>query len=107
MRRTGCANRNRRRVEPPRGKFEHRLNLLSSDIVLLDDFLDARTDFEVSKIVATGIRVSLNTHAPPRLPGMLSTAGHCDQSRAGISLLSSFVALYMESLVPVAMPNCL
>jgi hypothetical protein len=26
--------------------------------------------------------VSLNTHAPLRLPGTLSTAGHCDQSRA-------------------------
>jgi len=29
----------------------------------------------------TGIRVSLNTHAPLTLPGMLSTAGHSDQSR--------------------------
>jgi hypothetical protein len=28
----------------------------------------------------TGIRVSLNTHAPLTLPGMLSTVGHCDQS---------------------------
>src|SRR5579863_4574385 len=37
-----------------------------------------------SKTVATGIRVSLNTHAPLRLPGTLSTAGHCDQSRLAI-----------------------
>src|SRR5271157_5472357 len=35
-----------------------------------------------SKTVATGIRVSRNTHAPLRLSGTLSTAGHCDQSRA-------------------------
>src|SRR5438552_9413875 len=34
-----------------------------------------------SKIAATGIRVPLSTHAPLILPGMLSTAGHCDQSR--------------------------
>src|SRR5207237_762080 len=37
-----------------------------------------------SMTVATGNRVSRNTHAPPTLPGMLSTAGHCDQSRLGI-----------------------
>lgn len=34
-----------------------------------------------SKTMETGIRVSLNTHAPLTLPGTLSTAGHCDQSR--------------------------
>src|SRR6266705_3946255 len=32
----------------------------------------------------TGIMVSRNTHAPLSLPGTLSTAGHCDQSRAAI-----------------------
>src|SRR5579871_1258064 len=37
-----------------------------------------------SKTVATGMRVSLNTHAPLRLPGTLSTAGHCDQSKLAI-----------------------
>lgn len=42
-----------------------------------------------SKIVATGIRVSLNTHAPLSLPGTLSTAGHCDQSRTVIVSASS------------------
>src|ERR1700690_610544 len=34
-----------------------------------------------SKIADTGIRVPFNTHAPLTLPGTLSTAGHCDQSR--------------------------
>src|SRR5262245_48589211 len=34
-----------------------------------------------SMIVATGKRVPLNTQAPPTLPGILSTAGHRDQSR--------------------------
>src|SRR4051794_26729005 len=38
-----------------------------------------------SKTVATGIRVSRNTHSPLRLSGTLSTAWHCDQSRVAIS----------------------
>jgi hypothetical protein len=37
--------------------------------------------FKFSKIAETGTRVPRNTHAPLTLPGMLSTAGHCDQSR--------------------------
>src|ERR1039458_3163187 len=41
-------------------------------------------DSKFSNTVATGIRVSLNTQAPLRLPGTLSTAGHCDQSRLAI-----------------------
>src|ERR1700685_2004050 len=36
---------------------------------------------KLSNTTETGVRVSRNTHAPLRLPGMLSTAGHCDQSR--------------------------
>src|SRR5580658_9412082 len=42
-----------------------------------------------SKMADTGIRVPFRTHAPLTLPGMLSTAGHCDQSR----LFAMFVAL--------------
>src|ERR1039458_10243690 len=42
-----------------------------------------------SNTVATGIRVSLNTHAPLTLPGTLSTAGHWDQSRV-VMCVSSF-----------------
>src|SRR5436190_21975218 len=37
-----------------------------------------------SKTVATGIRVPRKTQAPLTFPGMLSTAGHCDQSRLAI-----------------------
>jgi hypothetical protein len=48
-----------------------------------------------SNTVATGIRVSLNTHAPLTLPGMLSTAGHWDQSRFAI-----FVPSFHRNLVP-------
>src|SRR5579863_2535128 len=42
-----------------------------------------------SKTVCTGIRVPLKTHAPLTLPGMLSTAGHWDQSRLAIIRTSS------------------
>src|ERR1700681_3794282 len=46
-----------------------------------------------SMTVATGKRVSRNTHAPLTLPGMLSTAGHWDQSRVAI-----FLVLFSSSL---------
>jgi hypothetical protein len=44
--------------------------------------------------VATGKRVPGNTHAPLTLPGMLSTAGHWDQSRVAIGLLSFHRCLF-------------
>src|ERR1700731_3571867 len=40
-----------------------------------------------SKMADTGIRVPFNTHAPLTLPGTLSTAEHCDQSRAAMAKL--------------------
>ena len=46
---SGCANRNRWRVEAAGGKFENSLNLLPCDVILLDDLLDARSQFEVFK----------------------------------------------------------
>src|ERR1700690_3683110 len=52
-----------------------------------------------SKTVATGIRVLRNTHAPLRLPGTLSTAGHCDQSRAAM-FLPSFYGSRSGSFLP-------
>src|SRR5437879_9462333 len=42
-----------------------------------------------SKMTETGIRVPRSTQAPLTFPGMLSTAGHCDQSSAGMKELSS------------------
>src|SRR5664279_2113959 len=48
-----------------------------------------------SNTVATGIRVPLNTHAPLRLPGMLSTAGHWDQSRVAMFLSSFHRSLFL------------
>jgi hypothetical protein len=54
----GSTNEIRRRIKAPRCKFEHRLNLLSGHVVLLDDFFTARTHFEIFETVATAIRVS-------------------------------------------------
>ena len=42
-----------------------------------------------SNTAETGIRVSLNTHAPPSLPGTLSTAGHCLVPRVRVLLLDA------------------
>src|SRR6266567_3736115 len=50
------------------------------------------------KTMATGIRVSLKTHAPLTFPGMLSTAGHCDQSSAAMEGFS-FRSFYPFSQV--------
>lgn len=79
----------RRGVEAAGGEFEHSLDLLLGHVELLDDFVDGGTSFEVSKTVATGMRVSRNTHAPLRLSGTLSTAGHWDQSRIAMGSSSS------------------
>src|SRR5580658_1958607 len=43
-----------RRVEAAGGKFKHRLNLLPGHMKLLDDFLDARTRFEIFKYRSGG-----------------------------------------------------
>src|ERR1700733_1568776 len=42
-----------------------------------------------SKIADTAMRVPLRTHVPLTLPGMLSTAGHCDQSSVAMFLPST------------------
>ncbi len=54
IRTTGYADGHRGRVEATSGKFKNRLNLLPRDVVLLDDFLDARTNFEVFKDCSDG-----------------------------------------------------
>jgi len=50
--------------------------------------------------MATGIRVPLKTQAPLTFPGMLSTAGHCDQSSAATEGFS-FRLFYTFSRVSV------
>src|SRR5260370_23953340 len=49
-----------------------------------------------SKMTETGMRVPLSTHAPLTFPGMLSTAGHCDQSSAAMEGFS-FRSFYTKS----------
>jgi PilZ domain len=50
-----------------------------------------------SKMADTGIRVPFRTHAPLILPGMLSTAGHCDQSSATLLPLIYRIAFVILS----------
>src|SRR5437588_7068096 len=50
-----------------------------------------------SNTADTGIRVPRNTHAPLRLPGTLSTAGHRDQSRVAMFLPRPILTLYHGS----------
>src|SRR5580700_6523409 len=65
---------------------------------MISSMLDPASRF--SKTVATGVRVPRNTHAPLRLPGTLSTAGHCDQSRAAIACSS------LLKNTPSKIPGC-
>src|ERR1035437_1734939 len=44
----------------------------------------------------TGVRVPLSTHAPLTFPGMLSTAGHCDQSRLMIRAPSLILVRFQD-----------
>src|ERR1700688_2831269 len=59
---------------------------------MISSILDPASRF--SKTVATGIRVSRNTHAPLRLSGTLSTAGHCDPSRGAMFLPPFILTFY-------------
>src|SRR5438067_2023041 len=79
--------RGRWSVKAARRECENGYNLFPCHVEPLHDFLDARTGFEVLENSGTGIRVPLNTQAPLRLPGMLSTAGHCD--RSGLAIIGS------------------
>src|SRR5215831_9402684 len=51
--------------------------------------------FRFSKMTETGMRVPFSTHAPLTFPGMLSTAGHCDQSSAAMAGFS-FRSFYIK-----------
>ena len=65
----------------PRREFQHRYHLFPRDVKPVHHLTDSRSRSGLSNTTETGVRVSRNTQAPLRLPGMLSTAGHCDQSR--------------------------
>lgn len=63
------------------GKIQHGPHLLASEPVEhTNDLVHRQPIFKIFETAATGIRVPRNTQAPLTLPGMLSTASHCDQS---------------------------
>lgn len=51
---------------------------------LLDHFFNRHAGLQVFEKDLTGVRVPRKSQAPLTLPGMLSTAGHSDQSSAMI-----------------------
>lgn len=77
-----------RGIETSGREFEYGYDLFPRHVEPLHDLLDTRPGFEIFENVETGIRVSLNTHAPLTLPGILSTAGHLDQSRLAMIVAS-------------------
>jgi hypothetical protein len=75
-------------VETPGGELEHGLDLLPRNRELLQHLVNAQPSSRFSKTIATSVRVPLNTQTPLTLPGMLSTAGHWDQSSEAIGGIS-------------------
>jgi hypothetical protein len=73
----------RNRIKTTGGEFQYRVDLLTRHVELLNDLIDGAPASRFSNTADTGVRVSRNTHAPPNVPGTLSAAGHCDQSRSG------------------------
>jgi hypothetical protein len=65
-------------------KFQHGLNLFSSHMELLNNFLDARTRLKIFKHGRDRHSRAAEYQAPLRLPGMLSTTGQRDQSSVGM-----------------------
>src|ERR1019366_5320592 len=49
------------------------------------DVVDVGAGFDIFEDCSDGHTGPRSTHAPLTLPGMLSTAGHCDQSRFAIA----------------------
>jgi hypothetical protein len=73
-------------VETAGGKLNHGFNLFAIEAVIpLHDVVEIGSRLKVLEYDReTGIRVPFNTRAPITLPGMLSTAAHCDQSSPAI-----------------------
>ena len=60
--------------------MQHGVYLLAGDREFIHDLFHGQACFQILKYSGYRHAVSLNTQAPLTLPGMLSTAGHCDQS---------------------------
>src|SRR5277367_6509594 len=92
----GCAVIKKYLHQPNEGAFA-RLSLAKCKTALTSSGVTSKTSVisstdipasRLSKTVCTGILVPRKTQAPLTLPGTLSTAAHCDQSRLAISLPS-------------------
>jgi hypothetical protein len=66
------------------GKVQYRSDFFSSHVEDFADLSDGHPGFEIFEDGLNGHAVPQKTHAPLTLPGMLSTAEHCDQSRVDI-----------------------
>jgi len=66
----------------------------------MHDVVEVGSGFQVLKKGGNGIHVFLNTQAPLTFPGILSTAGHCDQSM-GRDLTGGSVAIFRNQSATV------
>jgi hypothetical protein len=83
-----AAGRRRSFVKTAGSKFDNGLTWLRSkpsNQFMMSSTLAPASKF--SNMTETGMRVPRSTQAPLTFPGMLSTAGHCDQSSAPVPLV--------------------
>jgi hypothetical protein len=81
----GRASVAHRSIETSRGKFKHCLDLLPGHVELLHDFFNCHPIFKVFENRGHGKTGAAKDHAPPTFPGILSTAGHFDQSNTAMA----------------------
>jgi hypothetical protein len=80
-------------LEAACGKIEDGCDLFTRQIEPLHDLFNSGSRFEILEDNGNGHASAAEDQAPLTLPGMLWTAGHCDQSGAGIDT-SSFRPSY-------------
>jgi hypothetical protein len=74
--------------------MQYSVDLFARHGEFFHDFLHGQARFQILEYGGNRHAVILKHPAPLTLPGMLSTAGHWDQSRAGMFLPSFIVACY-------------
>ena len=75
--------------------MQYRVNLFPRDSEFLHDFFHSRASLKILKYRSHRQPGVSNTHAPLTFPGILSTAGHWDQSRIAIFAPPFIVAGYV------------
>jgi len=82
-------------IETTDGELDYRLHLISvQPLEPFHDVVNIGSGFQIFEDGGYQHRVPFKTHAPLTLPGTLSTAGHCDQSR-----IAMFLLLLLRSLI--------